>query len=203
MKKHKYNPKTTLLVDCDGVLCNWEYAFAVWMEQHGHEKHPGAEFEYEIGQRYGVTKEQGRKLIKLFNESAAIGFLPPLRDAMYYVKRLHEEHGYRFHCITSLSSDINAQRLREMNLRKLFGETVFEKIVCLETGADKNHALEEYRDSGCWWFEDKIENAIVGHEIGLNSVLIEHGHNMAFEHPNIPKVKNWKEIYNLITNATH
>jgi FMN phosphatase YigB (HAD superfamily) len=173
------------------------------MEQHGHEKHPGAEFEYEIGQRYGVTKEQGRKLIKLFNESAAIGFLPPLRDAMYYVKRLHEEHGYRFHCITSLSSDINAQRLREMNLRKLFGETVFEKIVCLETGADKNHALEEYRDSGCWWFEDKIENAIVGHEIGLNSVLIEHGHNMAFEHPNIPKVKNWKEIYNLITNATH
>jgi hypothetical protein len=69
----------------------------------------------------------------------------------------------------------------------------------LDTGADKNDALEEYRDSNCWWFEDKIENAIVGHEMGLNSVLIEHGHNMAFEHPTIPKVKNWRQLYELIT----
>jgi hypothetical protein len=76
---------------------------SVWMEQHGHEKQPGSEFIYDIGERYGISRDQGRKLIKIFNESAAIGFLPPLRDAMFYVKRLHEEHGYVFHCITSLS----------------------------------------------------------------------------------------------------
>ena len=145
--RKKYNPQSLILVDCDGVLCNWEYAFAVWMEQHGHEKQPGSEFVYDIGDRYGITREQGRKLIKLFNESAAIGFLPPLRDAMYYVKRLHEEHGYVFHCITSLSTDVNAQRLREMNLAKLFGATAFERITCLATGADKNEALEEDRKS--------------------------------------------------------
>ena len=110
------------------------------MEQHGHEKQPGSEFVYDIGDRYGITREQGRKLIKLFNESAAIGFLPPLRDAMYYVKRLHEEHGYVFHCITSLSTDVNAQRLREMNLAKLFGATAFERITCLATGAEIGRA---------------------------------------------------------------
>lgn len=197
------NLQKTILVDADGVLLDWEYAFSVWMEEHGHEKQPGYEFIYDIGDRYGISKDQGRKLIKIFNESAAIGFLPPLRDAMFYVKRLHEEHGYVFHCITSLSLDANAGKLREMNLRKLFGKTAFERIVCLATGADKNAALEPYRDSGLWWFEDKIENAIVGHDMGLNSVLIEHGHNMTFEHPNIPRVKNWKEIYNLITNANH
>ena len=122
---------------------------------------------------------------------------------MYYVKRLHEEHGYRFHCITSLSTDPNAVRLREMNLAKLFGKTAFERVVCLSTGADKNEALEDYKGSGCWWFEDKIENAVVGHNLGLRSILVEHGHNMNFEHAEIPRVKNWKESYYLITNANH
>ena len=200
-KTQKHNPQSLILVDADGVLLNWEYAFAIWMEQHGHDKQPGSEFTYDIGERYGITKDQSRKLIKLFNESAAIGFLPPLRDAMYYVKRLHEEHGYQFHCITSLSTDVNAKRLREMNLNKLFGDTAFELVTCLETGADKNEALEPYRDSGCWWFEDKPENAEVGLDLGLRSVLIEHGHNMSYVNSNIPVVKNWKEIYNLITTV--
>jgi FMN phosphatase YigB (HAD superfamily) len=190
-----------ILVDADGVLLNWEYAFAIWMEQHGFEKVPGGEFKYDIGERYNIAHDQGRKLIKMFNESAAIGFLPPLRDAMYYVKRLHEEHGYVFHCITSLSKDVNAKRLREMNLNKLFGDTVFEKVVCLETGADKNDALEEYRDTGCWWVEDKPENARVGHDLGLRSILVEHGHNMHHYHESIPVVKNWREIYSLITGS--
>jgi FMN phosphatase YigB (HAD superfamily) len=199
-KTQKHNPQSLILVDADGVLLDWEWAFSVWMEEHGFVKTEGSQFIYDIGKRYGIDHEQGRKLIKIFNESAAIGFLPPLRDAMYYVKRLHEEHGYVFHCITSLSLDANAGKLREMNLRKLFGKTAFEKITCLETGADKNEALEPYRDSGCWWIEDKPENAEVGHELGLRSILVEHGHNMNHVNEQIPVVKNWREIYAIITS---
>lgn len=194
--------QSVILTDCDGVLLNWEYAFAIWMEQHGFKKVPGSELEYDIGKQYGIDRDQGKKLIKIFNESAAIGFLPPLRDAMYYVKRLHEEHGYVFHCITSLSKDPNAQKLREMNLAKLFGETVFEKVICLDTGADKDEVLSRYyKDTGCWWIEDKPENAVVGQNLGLKSVLVEHGHNMWHYHQGIPVAKNWKEIYKLITDA--
>jgi len=199
-KTQKHNPHKLILVDADGVLLDWEWAFSVWMEEHGFVKTEGSQFIYDIGKRYGIDHEQGRKLIKIFNESAAIGFLPPLRDAMYYVKRLHEEHGYVFHCITSLSLDTNAGKLREMNLRKLFGKTAFERIVCLETGADKNEALEPYRDSGCYWLEDKPENAEVGHELGLRSILVEHGHNMNHVNEQIPVVKNWREIYEIITS---
>lgn len=187
-----------ILTDCDGVLLNWEYAFSVWMEDHGFEMIPGGELNYDIGERYGITKTQGKRLIKMFNESAAIGFLPPLRDAMYYVKRLHEEHGFVFHCITSLSLDKNAQRLREMNLSKLFGETVFEKIVCLDTGADKDEALAPYRKTGLWWIEDKPENAQLGWTLGLKPILVEHGHNMHHYHEDIPKVRDWREIYELV-----
>ena len=189
-----------ILVDADGVLLNWEYAFSIWMETHGFVKQTGSEFEYDIGRRYNIDHPQGRKLIKIFNESAAIGFLPPLRDAMYWVKRLHEEHGYVFHCVTSLSLDPSAGKLREMNLNKLFGPTAFERIVCLDTGADKHEALAEYRDSGCWWVEDKPENAEVGHALGLRSILMEHGHNMSHANKQIPVVKNWREIYAIITS---
>jgi FMN phosphatase YigB (HAD superfamily) len=198
MKSKHQNIKKLILTDADGVLLDWEYAFSVWMEEHGFSNTDGYQFEYDIGRRYGIDQEQGRKLIKIFNESAAIGFLPPLRDAMYYIKRLHEEHGYVFHCITSLGTDTNAKKLREMNLKKLFGKTAFVQVTCLGTGADKDEALETYRGTGLWWIEDKPENADVGHRLGLRSILMEHGHNM--DHKcEYPVVKNWKEIYNLIT----
>jgi hypothetical protein len=190
--------KKLILTDADGVLLDWEYAFDVYMQQHGFNKQDGGNLKYNIGTRYGIDPEQGKKLIKIFNESAHMGFLPPLRDAMYYVKRLHEEHGYVFHCITSLSKDENACALRTMNLKKLFGETAFEKFIYLDTGADKDEALAPYKGKGYYWIEDKITNAVVGHELGLKSLLVEHGHNMDYEHPEIPRVKNWKEIYDLI-----
>jgi hypothetical protein len=187
-----------ILTDADGVLLDWEYAFDVYLQTHGFNKVEGGELKYDIGKRYGIDKEQGKKLIKIFNESAAIGFLPPLRDAMYYIKRLHEEHGYIFHCITSLSKDKNAQELRKMNLKKLFGKNAFDKFIFLDTGADKDSVLEKYRDTGYFWIEDKIDNAEVGHRMGLNSLLMEHGHNMDYNNPNIPRVQNWKEIYERI-----
>jgi hypothetical protein len=149
-----------------------------------------------------LTSEDAPKVIKTFNESAAIGFLPALRDSMYYVKRLHEEHGFRFHCITSLSTDQNAVKLREKNLAKLFGKTAFERVVCLETGANKDCALAEYQDTGCWWIEDKPENAEAGYSAGLKPLLMEHGHNMNFSHPGIPMVKNWKDIYKIICDQS-
>ena len=191
-----------ILVDADGVLLDWEYAFDVYLQTHGFNRVEGGQFKYDIGKRYGIEREQGRKLIKIFNESAHIGFLPPLRDAMYYVKRLHEEHGYVFHCITSLSRDENAQELRRMNLRKLFGKTAFEKFVFLDTGQDKDQALEPYRGSGLYWIEDKIVNCEVGHDLGLCALLMEHGHNMDYENPDIPRVKNWRDIYQRITGES-
>jgi beta-phosphoglucomutase-like phosphatase (HAD superfamily) len=199
MKSKYKNLKKLILTDADGVLLDWEWAFNVWMQEHGFEEVPGSKLNYDMSMRYGIPKEQVKKLIRLFNESAAIGFLPALRDAMYYVKRLHEEHGFRFHCITSLSLDPNAQKLREMNLNKLFGTSAFERIVCLDTGADKEEALEEYEGTGCYWLEDKIENAEAGYRAGLRSLLVEHGHNMHHYHEGIITVKNWKEIYQLIT----
>ena len=202
-KQRGKNLYKVILTDADGVLLNWEYAFTCWMEQHGHTQVENANFLYDIGKRFGLeSNNMGHRLVRQFNESAAIGFLPALRDAVYYVKRLHEEHGYTFRCITSLSLDKNAYKLRKMNLEKLFGETAFEELVCLGTGADKDEALEQYRDSGLYWIEDKLSNAQLGLDLGLKSILIEHGFNMEDDIPEgMQKVVNWKEIYEILTKT--
>ena len=193
------NKDKIILTDCDGVILDWEEGFSVWMEHHGHEKVEGYQYLYNIGQRYGMSSEAGNKLVKQFNESAAIGFLPPLRDAQFFVKKLHEQHQYKFICITSLSLDPYARQLRMRNLKKLFGDA-FIDVICLDTGADKDDILMEYgtKYPGNYWIEDKPENVNWGIDAGLDGVLVEHGHNMDYTgQANV--VKNWEEIYNLIT----
>jgi hypothetical protein len=192
--------KKTLLVDCDGVVLNWEYAFDCFMEEHGHTKIKDSSVIYNIGERYGIELEQGRKLIKIFNDSAAIGFLPPLRDAVQYVTKLADE-GWDFIAITSLSTNKYAKKLRVKNLAKLFGKETFSEVTCLPTGADKDRALAKFAGSGLWWIEDKIENAVAGLKVGLKPLLVEHGFNMDYDHPEIPLVKNWKEIYEIVTGT--
>jgi hypothetical protein len=187
-----------IVTDADGVCLNWEWAFEVWMEEHGHKLQPDHAASYDMGLRYGISKEDTRKLIKIFNESAAIGFLPALRDATYYIKLLHEKHGYVFDVVTSLSTNPYAQKLRKKNMRKLFGETAFRKFKFLATGADKDAALAPYKDSGLWWIEDRIENAELGHSLGMKSLLMAHGHNYTYEHHEIRVVRDWSEIYEVI-----
>lgn len=193
--------KNLILVDCDGVLCNWEVSFDNWMAEQGYSITVDGETKYKIDERYGIQHHESKKLVKFFNESAAIGFLPPLRDSIHYVKKLHEEHGFVFHCITSLSLNRSAQRLRRRNLQKLFGETVFEEIICLDTGADKDGALVKYKNSGCYWIEDKPENAETGQKLGLKSILMLHEHNMDYL-GSMPVADNWSQIYTMITGCT-
>jgi hypothetical protein len=186
-----------ILTDADGVILDWEWAFRVWMTERGYQFKEAGKRTYYLHHHYeDMTQKEIKQLVKFFNESAAIGFLPAVRDSVHYVKRLYEEHGYQFRVITSLSLDKNAQKLREMNLRKLFGNAI-ESVICLDTGADKDDALAPYKDSGLWWIEDKPANADVGYRLGLKSILIEHGHNM--HHVcEYPVVKNWLELYSII-----
>lgn len=184
-----------ILVDCDGVLLDWKYAFYKYMNENGYTVIE--ESQYDIAKTFGIDKQQAKILVRQFNESARIGFLPGLRDAIKYVKKLHSE-GYVFHCITSLSTDYYAGKLREQNLERLFGKDVFERVVCLDCGADKDDGLLPYKDSGCIWVEDKPENAECGLNMGLRSILIEHDFNKDYQNNNLVKVKNWKEIYESI-----
>ena len=106
---------------------------------------------YAVWKRYGfINKQAAEGLCREFNNSAAIAHLTPHYDAVKYVRKLYEEGGYVLRVITSLSLNKYAYKARLKNLHDLFGEEVIDELVCLDTGADKDEALEPYRDSGCY-----------------------------------------------------
>ena len=191
-----------ILTDIDGVVLDWEESFVVWMEHMGHTLADGYQYKYGVDKRFGITKEVSDQLVRQFNASAAIGFLPPMRDAQYYVKMLHEKHKYKFIAVTSLSLDPYAQKLRKRNLAKLFGKNTFEDVICLDTGADKDDILIDlsYQYQGCYWIEDKVVNAQLGADIGYDAILMEHGHSLRAKGA-FKVVKNWEGIYNEIVGS--
>ena len=197
--------KNVIVTDCDGVLLDWEEGFGVWMEHNGHTMVPDGKLIYNIAERYGMDAVTGKQMVKQFNQSAAMGFLPPLRDAQYYVKLLSEKHQYKFLVLTSLSLDPYAKMLRERNLTKIFGDC-FADVICLDTGADKDEALADLANEyqSCWWIEDKPANAVAGYDTGFRSILIEHGHNMNYDfdtEADIRVAKNWEDIYNIVVGT--
>ncbi len=105
--------------------------------------------------------------------------------------------GWTFIPITSQTSDIPAQELRKKRLGELFDEHVFTNYHLLGTGADKKSALADFHDTGLYWVEDKPDNAVLGLKYGLKPILINHPFNQDFNHPEVTRVSNWKDIHQL------
>jgi len=195
LSKEMIKDEKIILTDCDGVLLAWEGAFHEWMLSKGFTKKEEAT--YDISKTFGIPKTLGKKLVKEFNESAWMGFLPAYKDARSGVAKL-VEHGWKFIVITSLSLDPKAQMLRVSNLKNIFGKNVFIDVICLDTGEDKDEELVKFEDSGLWWIEDKPENAECGLKYGLKPIIIEHEHNKDHKHDSIEYAYDWEEIFNII-----
>jgi len=187
--------KGIILTDADGVLLDWSNAFTHWMKGQGFVPITGTQ-QYDMAANFGKEKGVMQQMIRTFNESARIGYLEAHKDAYWGVKKLHEA-GYVFHVITSLSTDKWAGMARTQNLKNIFGD-VFDKFVYLDTGADKDEALAEYKDTGLYWIEDKPKNAKLGADLGLKAVLIEHAFSKDIEIDNVTKVNSWSNICDLI-----
>ena len=198
-----------ILTDVDGVLLEWEHHFTKWMLQktlfdergaryHPHRLLPDKQNTYEMAERFGVTKDEIRKHIREFNRSAWMGTQRPMPESQTWVKLLAAE-GWTFIPITSQTSDIPAQQLRKRRLGELFGDQVFTNYHILGTGADKDSALAEFHNTGLYWVEDKPNNAVAGLKYGLKPILIDHPYNQDFDHPDVIRVSNWKEIHQIVS----
>lgn len=187
-----------ILTDCDGCLLDWESAFHSWMKEKGYDKVDATSYHIHVMYEH-LARDEAKRLVKEFNDSAWMCCLPIFRDADHGVSTLFE-HGYRFDVITSLSLDPYAKKLRWMNLDDRLGDDAFDQLICLDTGADKDDALAEYAGTGYWWIEDKPENCDTGLKFGLRPILIDHPHNQWYDNPTVVRVNNWKEIVELILN---
>ena len=187
-----------ILTDCDGVLLNWRDPFDAWMMREHNIFAEGDVRVYDQQERY--DNPDIFKYVLSFNQSANIGFLPPLYDSVKYVKKIHETMGFKFTVITSLSLNPYAQKLRTQNLERVFGSEVFDEFVYLDTAADKDDILAEFAGfyPEAYWIEDKVKNAIAGKECGLESILMKHPHIKLENTDGIPVMSNWKELYETI-----
>lgn len=188
-----------ILTDADGVLVTWLDGFEKFMDNKGYRVTPNTEHQYAMADRYSITVSRSFDLVREYNESSFIAQLPPFLDSIEYIPKL-VEHGFKFICVSSLSSNPQAGLYRKKNLENLFGDN-FLDVICLEMGSFKGPALEQWKDSGLFWIEDHIKNAEAGHSLGLKTVLIQHDHNQHYETEDFPIVgptDPWKEIYELI-----
>ena len=186
-----------IILDCDGVLLDWAYAFDVWMVEHGYSKISNTNQYYDQTRRYGISQVEAVSQIKKFNESGCVGFIPAFRDSVEYVTKL-SELGWKFEVISCLDKDKYAQKLRQKNLLHLFGD-VFDFIDCALdfTVGKEQYLLDRYKGKNYYWIEDSVDHAESGKRVGLNSIVMDHPYNKEWDGP---RVKNWKDIYQIITH---
>lgn len=118
--------ENVIVTDADGCFLFWEHGFHMWMISKGFQLTETGF--YNVEDRYQISKDHADYLVNSFNESAALSKLPPVKDAIKYIRKLHEEHGYVFHCITAIPDNPHIRTARQTNIENLFGKTAFERI---------------------------------------------------------------------------
>lgn len=196
------NKEKIILTDVDGVLLKWDEGFKSFMESKGHYAKPNTEHFYRLSMRYKEFNDKDMmEFVEEFNTSEGVSRLNPLNDAVEYVRKLND-NGYHFICITAISEDPAAREYRDQNLMDVFGMNIFkyEDMVCIAPNTSKEIALTKWRGSGYYWIEDHFTHAETGFELGLQSILMSNIQNQYFKTDLFPRVNNWKEIYEIVTN---
>jgi FMN phosphatase YigB (HAD superfamily) len=199
------NREKIILTDADGVLINWNDTFDEYITARGYEGIPLTDHYYNLASRYrhsDGTEAEWQEIarhVREFNQSEHIATLPAYRDSQRIIADL-VEHDFSFIVVTSLSDHPDALEYRTHNLKMLFGD-VFDEVICLETGASKQHALTRWAGTGYIWVEDHFKNAEAGHEVGLKPILIDTPYNRHFQTDLFPRVNEktpWSEIYKFV-----
>jgi len=192
-----------IYTDCDGVLLDWYGHFEIWMGKRGYpvKRRPNNLDGTTLMETYDISKEVHDELTEEFNSSAWIGFVPPLRDSVKYVRELFETKGVTFHVISSMGTDKFAHKLRTENLKRFYGEAITD-FTYIPIFHSKEEVLSEWKNNGFFWIEDKPRNAQTGVDLGYTSILMNHSYNQMYRTVNVNNemifVNNWREIYELL-----
>lgn len=181
---------------------NWKKGFEEFALKNGYHRTTDPEEEldmWHVEQFLSFKdRDEANAFIGVYCESEAMKYLEPLMDAQEYVNRIHEEFGYKFHIITSVSNNPVVKEYRQYNIESLFPKNAIKELSLTGRNESKADILKRYANSRYLWIEDHPANAMLGYELGLEAVLLRHSYNADFESNMITMVKNWEDIYNMV-----
>ena len=189
------------MTDVDDCLFAWNDAFMEFANKFYPQYEPviDAMAHWKIWDKFtNVSEEQSEAMLLHFNTSAKQAFMPPKWDSVEYVNKLIDE-GWRFIAITSVSDDPDVYKLREMCLDTLFPGGCIE-LHCLPLHGDKKEYLKQWQGKPYYWIEDKLKNAIAGHELGFKTILMDHPYNQNAPE-GITRVNSWEQVYSILTSS--
>lgn len=192
------SPEKQILLDADGVLLNWNAGFNAWAKERGYVEVDTTD--YDMAKRYRMPVETIVALIEEYNRSAAVSFLFPMPGSVLIVGKLREL-GYEPVCISSFGGDTYSQIQRQ---RLLYDYFRIDPRNChlLPTNGDKREVLSRWKDSHLPWVEDKLSNALLGKELGLDSILLRSDHTRDYVSNEIFVADSWYKIHDYLTGET-
>jgi len=187
-----------LLTDIDETCLKWIDPFFEWVVNEvgiAHKRDPKVwDFKDALGCH---TSDESDAIIRWFNNTPHFGRLEPYPHAVEVINKLHDE-GWKFIGISTCSSSETTKSLREENIRRVFGD-VFLEVHCIEHQIGKESILQEF--PGTWWVEDNTNWAEISLKYDHKPILITQPYNEDFNHPEIPKVADWREVYDIINQS--
>ena len=196
-----------ILVDVDGVVLQWGWAFGAYIKDEGlvpddHLVRPA----YKVETILNITRDEATILIAKFHRSEHFKLLEPYKDAAVYVKRLFDE-GYKFIAISAAlqggdtEEDVLIYENRLTNLNWAY-PGIFDALHLVPMRASKEEYLSQYANA--FWVEDTLSNAITGVECGHKSIFINRADDPRRQgtHPDVINVSGWDEIYDHVHTAT-
>jgi FMN phosphatase YigB (HAD superfamily) len=185
-----------VLLDCDGVLLDWETGLERHMRSHAPHMWDGdykLAHAYDLMVRYGMSERDAQHVVHDFHTHADFEHLNPLPGAQLAVQELHKF--CRLAVITACSTHDHTQAMRKRNLIHAFGD-VFEHVHCTDTFDEKLNYLSQYEPG--FWVEDHAHNAQLGVQAGHTSYLIDAPHNMHEQVPDVTRVLHLVQAAELI-----
>ena len=186
--------RQNLLLDCDGVLLNWLGGF-IRYAQHKLKRRidPAGPSDFNLSEWLGVPEDVVLEMIEAFNSGEG-GYFGQLEPEVGAIEALHKAHaqGRYIDIITACSKTPKVIAQRKQNLITVYGD-IFRNIHAVDHSESKQVLLSGYSD--VIWVEDRMENAVMGAELGLKTYLVRASHNAKHDglitHPNMTWVDGW------------
>lgn len=185
--------KPVFATDVDGVLFDWDTAFVEWLKQeYNIAPSTSDRSSYYLHNWYkDLSPNDVFRFIETFNQSKHAYKLPIVEGAQAAIKRLSID--FDVIAVTAFAACENGAAWRTQHLMREF--VGLKEVVVLPLGSTKRDALARLQPAV--FIDDCTRYLLESHELGINTVVMDHPHNQSVE---LPRIKHWNDIDAVLTN---